>query len=140
MRQRTLCLIKPDAVSRNLVGAVLQAIEAEGLHVCALRMLHFTKAQAQGFYAVHRERPFFDSLATYMCSGPLVAVVLGGENAVARYRTLMGATNPADAAEGTLRQRFAQSLEHNTVHGSDSLESAATEIAYLFSVSDIVSR
>lgn len=140
MRQRTLCLIKPDAVSRNLVGAVLQAIEAEGLHVCALRMIHFTKAQAEGFYAVHRERPFFASLTAYMCSGPLVACVLEGENAVVRYRTLMGATNPAEAAEGTLRKRFAQSLEHNSVHGSDSPESAASEIAYLFSACDIVSR
>ena len=140
MRQRTLCLIKPDAVSRNLVGAVLQAIEAEGLEVCALRMIHFTRAQAEGFYAVHRERPFFESLTTYMCSGPLMACVLEGENAVARYRTLMGATNPADAVEGSLRKRFAQSLECNSVHGSDSPESAAAEIAYLFSTCDIVSR
>ena len=140
MRQRTLCLIKPDAVSRNLVGAVLQAIEAEGLEVCALRMIHFTRAQAEGFYAVHRERPFFESLTTYMCSGPLMACVLEGENAVARYRTLMGATNPADAVEGSLRKRFAQSLECNSVHGSDSPESATCEIAYLFSACDIVSR
>ena len=138
MHQRTLCLIKPDAVNRNLVGAVLQAIEADGLRVCALRMVHFTRAQAEGFYAVHRERPFFDSLTDYMSSGPVVCSILEGEDAIHRYRELMGATNPEKAAEGTIRKKYAVSLEANSVHGSDAPETAAFETRYFFSAFEIV--
>ena len=133
MNQRTLCLIKPDAVERNLTGAVLGMIQESGLKILGLKMLHLTKAQAEGFYAVHKERPFFDSLCSYMASGPIAAAVLEGEDAVARYRKLMGATNPAQAAEGTLRREFGDSLEANATHGSDAPETAAFEIGYFFS-------
>lgn len=133
MTQRTLCLIKPDAVKRELVGAILDMIQKSGLSVVALKMLSLSNEQARGFYAVHSERPFFDSLCGYMCSGPLVAAVLEGEDAVSRYRTLMGATNPANADEGTIRKRYALDVEANSVHGSDAPETAAQEIAYFFS-------
>ena len=138
MQQRTLCLIKPDAVSRNVSGAIFDMIQQSGLNVVALKMLRLTKAQAEGFYAVHSARPFFDSLTSYMSSGPIVAAVLEGEDAIARYRTLMGATNPANAEEGTIRKRFAVDVEANSVHGSDAPETAAQEIPYFFSALELV--
>jgi len=133
MLQQTLCLIKPDAVSRNLSGAILDLIQKSGLKVAGMKMLRLSKAQAEGFYAVHRERPFFDSLTASMCSGPIVAAVLEGEDAITRYRTLMGATNPANADPGTIRKLYALDVEANSVHGSDAPETAAVEIAYFFS-------
>ena len=133
MIERTLSLIKPDAVQRNLTGEILAMIQGAGLKVVALKMIHMTKVQAEGFYAVHRERPFFDSLTEYMSSGPVVCVVLRGEDAVPRWRALMGATNPAQAEPGTLRHKYGQSLEANAVHGSDAAETAAFEIGYFFS-------
>lgn len=138
MSQRTLCLIKPDAVKRNLSGAILDLIQKQGLSVIALKMLRLTRAQAEGFYAVHRERPFFDSLAGYMCSGPIVAAVLEGDDAINRYRALMGATNPANAEEGTIRKLYAENVEANSVHGSDAPETAAVEIAYFFNQLELV--
>ena len=136
--QRTFSIIKPDAVSRNLSGEILAMIQNAGLRVVATKMIHMTKAQAEGFYAVHKERPFFDSLTTYMCSGPVLCSVLEGENAIARYRELMGATNPAQAAEGTIRKKYAVSLEANSVHGSDAPDTAAFEISYFFNALEIV--
>lgn len=138
MVQRTLCLIKPDAVTRDLSGAILDLIQKSGLKVVALKMLRLTKGGAEGFYAVHKERPFFDSLIGYMSSGPIVAAVLEGEDAVARYRKLMGATNPANAEAGTIRKLYAVDVEANSVHGSDAPETAAVEIAYFFSSLEIV--
>ena len=138
MQQRTLCLVKPDAVSRNHTGAILDMILKSGLNIVALKMLRLSKAEAEGFYAVHRERPFFDSLTSYMCSGPIVAAALEGDDAIARYRTLMGATNPANAEEGTIRKLFAVDVEANSVHGSDAPETAAAEIAYFFSGLEMV--
>ena len=132
MLQTTLAIIKPDAVARGLAGEILAAVEAEGLRPVALKMLRLSKAQAQGFYAVHKERPLFDSLTDYMSSGPVVCVALRGEDAVARYRALMGATNPAQAEPGTLRRKYGQNLEANAVHGSDCPENAAVELAYFF--------
>ena len=137
MVQRTLCLIKPDAVTRDLSGAILDLIQKSGLKVVALKMLRLTKGGAEGFYAVHKERPFFDSLTGYMSSGPIVAAVLEGEDAVARYRKLMGATNPANAEAGTIRKLYAVDVEANSVHGSDAPETAAVEIAYFFSSLEI---
>jgi len=136
--QKTLCLIKPDAVERNLVGPILAMIEKQGLSIVALKMLSLTKKEAEGFYAVHRERPFFGELTDYMCSGPIVAAVLEGEDAIARYRKLMGATDPARAEEGTIRKAFALNLEANSVHGSDAPETAAFEIPYYFAALEIV--
>ena len=138
MVQRTLCLIKPDAVKRGLSGAILDMIQQSALRVVALKMLHLTKSQAEGFYAVHKERPFFDSLTTYMSSGPIVAAVIEGDNAIDRYRTLMGATNPANAADGTIRKTYALDVEANSVHGSDAPETASIEIAYYFSTLEII--
>lgn len=136
--QRTLCLIKPDAVRRNIAGAILDMIQKSGLKVIGMKMLHLSKEKAEGFYAVHRERPFFNSLTTYMSSGPIVAVALEGADAIARYRTLMGATNPANAAEGTIRRLYALDVEANSVHGSDAPETAAVEIPYFFSALELV--
>ena len=136
--EQTLSIIKPDGVKRNLVGEILGRFEQKGLRIVATRMLHLSKREAEGFYAVHRERPFFEELTTYMCSGPVVVSVLEGENAVAYHREIMGATNPAEAAEGTIRKDFAQSIGENTVHGSDSLENAAIEIAYFFAQTELV--
>lgn len=130
--EQTLAIIKPDAVARRLTGQILAAIEERGLRIAALKMIRLSRAQAEGFYAVHRGRPFFDSLTAFMSSGPAVALVLEGERAIARWRELMGATDPAKAAEGTLRRRFATDVEKNAVHGSDAPETAAFEIAYLF--------
>ena len=138
MVQRTLCLIKPDAVTRDLSGAILDLIQKSGLKVAALKMLRLTKGGAEGFYAVHKERPFFDSLTGYMSSGPIVAAVLEGEDAVTRYRTLMGATNPANAEAGTIRKTYAVDVEANSVHGSDAPETAAAETAYFFSALEMV--
>ena len=136
--EQTLSIIKPDGVKRNLVGEILGRFEQKGLRIVATRMLHLSKREAEGFYAVHRERPFFEELTTFMCSGPVVVSVLEGENAVANHREIMGATNPAEAAKGTIRKDFAQSIGENTVHGSDSLENAAIEIAYFFAQIELV--
>jgi nucleoside-diphosphate kinase len=136
--ERTLSILKPDATRRNLTGKINATFEAQGLRIVAQRRLHLTRAQAEGFYAVHKDRPFFNDLCTFMTSGPVVAQVLEGENAVAKNREIMGATNPANAAPGTIRKEFAESIEANSVHGSDSLENAAVEIAYFFSQIDIV--
>ncbi|OAG28277.1 nucleoside-diphosphate kinase [Thermodesulfatator autotrophicus] len=138
--ERTLSLIKPDGVARNLIGEVLSFFEKGGLKVVAMKMLHLTKAQAEEFYIVHKERPFYEELTEYMASGPIVALVLEGENAIARCREIMGATDPAEAAEGTIRKTFALSKGENTVHGSDSPESAAREIAFFFSELEICSH
>lgn len=133
MMQSTFAIIKPDAVSSQFTGEILAAMESAGLKIVALKRLHLSKNQAAGFYAVHRDRPFFDSLTDYMCSGPVVCVVLRGEDAVPRWRALMGATNPAQAEPGTMRAKYGQSLESNAVHGSDAQETAAFEIGYFFS-------
>lgn len=133
MIERTFSIVKPDAVNRQVSGQILTMIQGAGLKIVAMKMIQLTKEQAEGFYAVHKERPFFDSLVTYMCSGPIVCSVLEGENAMASYRELMGATNPKEAAEGTIRQKFAVDIEANSVHGSDSVENAKIEINYFFS-------
>lgn len=138
--ERTLSIIKPDAVRRNLIGEINRRFEAGGLSIVASRMVHLTKEQAEGFYAVHKERPFYSSLVEYMQSGPVVVQVLEGKNAIALNRDIMGATNPADAASGTIRADFAESLERNSVHGSDAPETAATEIAFFFTDDQIHSR
>jgi len=131
--EKTLAIIKPDGVVRNLIGDVIKRIEASGLRISALKMLHLSKAQAEGFYAVHRERPFFASLTAFMSEGPVVLMILSGEDAIKRWRDLMGATDPAKAAAGTIRKDFGQSIERNTTHGSDAPETAAFETAYFFS-------
>jgi len=136
--ERTFSIIKPDATRRNLTGAVTKMLEDAGLRVVASKRIHMTKEQAEGFYAVHKERPFFNDLVSFMISGPVVVQVLEGENAVARNREVMGATNPANADEGTIRKVHAESIEANSVHGSDSLENAAIEIAYFFKPEEIV--
>ena len=135
---RTFSIIKPDATRRNLTGAVTAKLEEAGLRVIASKRIRMTRDQAEGFYAVHRERPFFNDLVAFMTSGPVVVQVLEGDDAVKRNRDIMGATNPADAAEGTIRRTFAESIEANSVHGSDSDENAAIEIAYFFKDDEIV--
>ncbi|MCC2603340.1 nucleoside-diphosphate kinase [Sphingopyxis yananensis] len=135
---RTFSIIKPDATRRNLTGAVTAKLEGAGLRVVASKRIQMTREQAEGFYAVHKERPFFGELVEFMISGPVVVQVLEGENAVKANRDIMGATNPADAAEGTIRKEFAESIEANSVHGSDSEENAAIEIAYFFKPEEIV--
>jgi nucleoside-diphosphate kinase len=135
---RTFSIIKPDATRRNLTGAVTQKLEEAGLRVVASKRLQLSQEQAEGFYAVHRERPFFGELVSFMISGPVVVQVLEGEDAVKRNRDIMGATNPKDAADGTIRKLFAESIEANSVHGSDSDENAAIEIAYFFKPEEIV--
>ncbi|MFL1460628.1 nucleoside-diphosphate kinase [Roseococcus sp. DSY-14] len=136
--ERTFSIIKPDATRRNLTGAVNAVFEKNGLRVVAQKRIRMTQQQAETFYGVHKERPFFKDLVSFMTSGPVVVQVLEGEDAVARNRELMGATNPANAAEGTIRKLFAESIEANSVHGSDSAENAAIEIAYFFAGSEIV--
>jgi nucleoside-diphosphate kinase len=136
--ERTLSIIKPDATKRNVTGAINAIIEDSGLRIVAQKRIWLSEGQAEGFYAVHRERPFFRDLVTFMISGPVVVQVLEGDNAVAKYRDVMGATNPANAAEGTIRKRFAESIEANSVHGSDSLENAQREIDFFFSDQEIV--
>ncbi|MBC2777889.1 nucleoside-diphosphate kinase [Parasphingopyxis marina] len=135
---RTFSIIKPDATRRNLTGAVTKMLEEAGLRVIASKRIHMTREQAEGFYAVHKERPFFGELVDFMMSGPVVVQVLEGEDAVVRNRKIMGATNPADAEEGTIRKTFAESIEANSVHGSDSDENAAIEIAFFFDEGEIV--
>lgn len=136
--ERTFSIIKPDAVRRNLTGAVTDRLEKAGLRVIASKRLRMSREQAEGFYAVHRERPFFGSLCDFMTSGPVVVQVLEGEDAVAKNREVMGATDPAKAAPGTIRKDFAESIEANSVHGSDSPENAEIEIAYFFSRIELV--
>ena len=136
--QRTFSILKPDATRRNLTGAVNAVIEKAGLRIVAQKRIHMTKAQAETFYAVHSARPFFGELVEFMTSGPVVVQVLEGENAIAAYREVMGATNPANAAEGTVRKLFAESVGENTVHGSDAPETAAVEIAQFFAGNEIV--
>ena len=136
--ERTFSMIKPDATRRNLTGAITAKLEEAGLRVVASRRIHMTREQAEGFYAVHRERPFFNDLVEFMISGPVVVQVLEGENAVARNREVMGATNPANADEGTIRKLFAESIEANSVHGSDSAENAGIEIDFFFRPEEIV--
>jgi nucleoside-diphosphate kinase len=136
--ERTLSILKPDALQSGVVGKILAKLEEAGLKPVAMKMLHLTQQEAEGFYAVHRERPFFRSLVQYMTSGPVIVQVLEGEDAVARNREVMGATNPANAAPGTIRKLFAKSIEANSVHGSDSLENARTEIAYFFAQTELV--
>ena len=135
---RTFSIIKPDATRRNLTGAVTKALEDAGLRVIASKRIRMTRDQAEGFYAVHKERPFYNDLCSFMTSGPVVVQVLEGEDAVKRNRDVMGATNPADAAEGTIRKLYAESIEANSVHGSDSDENAANEIAFFFKDDEIV--
>jgi nucleoside-diphosphate kinase len=138
--ERTLSIVKPDAVAKNLIGEIYRHFEQAGLQIIAAKMLHLTKQRAEGFYAVHKERPFFHDLVKFMMSGPIVVHVLEGENAIAKNRELMGATNPQEAAAGTIRAQFAENVERNAVHGSDSPETATTEIAYFFSDSEICPR
>jgi len=136
--ERTLSILKPDATRRNLTGRINARFEEAGLRIVAQKRLHLSRAQAEGFYAVHRERPFFNDLCSFMTSGPVVVQVLEGPNAVAANREIMGATDPAKAKQGTIRADFAESIEANSVHGSDSLENAAKEIAFFFSGIEIV--
>ena len=135
--ERTLSIIKPDAVERNFVGKIISRFESQGLRPVAIRMMHLSQKDASGFYAVHSERPFFNDLVSFMTRSPVVVMVLEGEDAVARNREIMGATNPANAEEGTIRKDFAKNIEENSVHGSDSAENAAIEIAYFFRSTEI---
>jgi nucleoside-diphosphate kinase len=136
--EKTFSILKPDALQSSVVGKILSVFEQAGLKPVAMKMVHLTQQEAEGFYAVHRERPFFKDLVKYMTSGPVIVQVLEGENAVAKNREVMGATNPANAAPGTIRKLFAKSIEANTVHGSDSLENAKIEIAYFFAQTELV--
>ncbi len=138
--ERTLSIVKPDGVARNLIGDVYRRFEQAGLRIIAARMLHLTTAQAEAFYEVHRERPFYRDLVRYMSSGPVIAQVLEGENAIARNRDIMGATDPKRAAPGTIRADLAESIEANVVHGSDAPETAAREIGFFFSGTDLCPR
>lgn len=138
--ERTLSIVKPDAVEKNLIGKILSRFEKAGLKPVAIKMLHLSRQQAEGFYAEHKERPFFGELVDFMTSGPVVVQVLEGENAVALNREIMGATNPANAGEGTIRKDFAESMGRNAVHGSDSEQSAAREIGYFFEPGEICPR
>jgi len=137
--QRTLSIVKPDGVRKGVIGEVVRRFEAAGIRIAAMRMVRLTKEEAEGFYAVHRERPFFSSLTDFMSSGPIVLMVLEGQNVIARNRELMGATDPKKAEKGTIRADLADGVEQNIVHGSDAPETAATEISYFFSELDIVS-
>ncbi len=138
MTQRTLSIIKPDAVQRNLQGAILKMIQDKGLKIVAMKMLRLSKEEARGFYAVHQDKPFFDSLTEYMSSGPIVVSILEGENCIEKYREIMGATNPEQAQEGTIRKAYAMDIEKNSVHGSDAPETAQVEMAYFFSRLEMV--
>ncbi len=138
MLERTFSIIKPDATRRNIEGQILADIQASGLKIVALKKIHLTKKQAMGFYAVHEGKEFFEPLVEYMTSAPVVCSVLEGENAIGKYRELMGKTNPEEAAEGTLRKKYALSMRENSTHGSDSPESAAYEISYFFNVFEII--
>jgi nucleoside-diphosphate kinase len=136
--ERTFSIIKPDATRRNLTGKINAKFEDAGLRIIAQKRIHMTRVQAEGFYAVHKERPFFNDLCSFMVSGPVVIQVLEGDNAVAKNREIMGATNPANAAAGTIRKEFAESIEANSVHGSDSLDNAKIEITYFFKPEEII--
>ncbi|MFN3593169.1 MAG: nucleoside-diphosphate kinase [Thiobacillaceae bacterium] len=138
--ERTLSIIKPDAVAKNIIGKIYSRFETNGLKIVAAKMRHLSRAEAEGFYAVHRGKPFFNDLIEFMTSGPVMIQVLEGENAIAKNRELMGATDPKKAAPGTIRADFAESIDANAVHGSDAPETAAAEIAYFFSASEIYSR
>ena len=138
--ERTLSIVKPDAVGKNVIGKIYSRFEDNGLKIVAAKMKHLSRKEAEGFYAVHKERPFFGELVEFMTSGPVMVQVLEGENAVAKNRELMGATNPKEAAAGTIRADFAQSIDANAVHGSDSLENAKIEIAFFFSATEIFPR
>ena len=138
--ERTLSIIKPDAVAKNVIGSIYSRFEQAGLKIIAARMMHMSRQDAETFYGVHRERPFFNDLVNFMISGPVMVQVLEGENAVAKNRELMGATNPKEAAPGTIRADFAESIDANAVHGSDSTTSAAREVAYFFSALDVCAR
>lgn len=138
--EQTLSIIKPDAVKKNVIGQILARFEGAGLRIVAARMMHLSRAEAEGFYAVHRGRPFFAALVEFMTSGPVLVQVLEGENAIARNRELMGATDPRKAAKGTIRADFAASIDANAVHGSDAPETARNEIAYFFPLSEVYSR
>ena len=138
--ERTLSIIKPDAVKRNVIGKILARFEEAGLRVIAARMMHLSRAEAEGFYTVHRDRPFFRDLVDFMISGPVMVQVLEGDDAIARNRDLMGATDPKKAAKGTIRAEFATSIDANAVHGSDGPETARTEIAYFFPLCEVFSR
>ena len=138
--ERTLSIIKPDAVAKNVIGKIYSRFESNGLKIVAAKMKHLSREEAEGFYAVHKERPFFAELVKFMTSGPVMVQVLEGENAVAKNRELMGATNPKEAAPGTIRADFASSIDANAVHGSDSLANAAIEVAYFFSEQEICPR
>lgn len=138
--EQTISIIKPDAVAKNVIGQIYSRFENAGLKIVAAKMLHLTKEQAEGFYAVHKERPFFNDLVAFMTSGPVMVQVLEGENAVAKNRELMGATNPKNAEPGTIRADFADSIDENAVHGSDSLENAKIEIAYFFGAEGLCPR
>jgi nucleoside-diphosphate kinase len=138
--ERTLSIIKPDAVAKNVIGKIYQRFEDAGLKIIAARMMHLSHSEAEGFYAVHRERPFFKDLVEFMISGPVMVQVLEGDNAIAKHRDLMGATDPKKAAPGTIRADFADSIDANAVHGSDAAETAAVEIAYYFPALNIYSR
>ncbi|RLV58797.1 nucleoside-diphosphate kinase [Parashewanella curva] len=138
--ERTFSIVKPDAVSKNKIGAIYSRFEEAGLKVIAAKMLHLTQEQAEGFYAEHSERPFFGALVEFMTSGPIMVQVLEGENAVLAHRDILGATNPAEAADGTIRADFANSIDENAAHGSDSIESAAREVAYFFSPEELCPR
>ena len=135
--EKTLSIIKPDAVSKNVLGKILDRFESSGLKIVAIKMLHLDQDMAEGFYAEHKGKPFFDKLITFMTSGPVIVQVLSGENAIKTYRELMGNTNPEEAASGTIRSDFAESIDANAVHGSDSSESAEREISYFFTESEI---
>ena len=137
MTERTLGIIKPDATGANHAGAILASIQESGLNIIGLKMLHLSTEQASKFYAVHQERPFYESLVAFMASGPVVVFALEGDNAIKRYRDLMGATNPQEAQDGTLRARFATSIDHNAVHGSDAPETAQEEIAFFFEANEL---
>jgi len=138
--ERTLSIIKPDAVKKNAIGQILARFEKAGLRIVAARMMHLSRAEAEGFYAVHKERPFFGDLVKFMTSGPVLVQALEGENAVAKNRELMGATDPKKAAKGTIRADFADSIDANAVHGSDSAENARTEVGYFFPACEVYSR
>ena len=136
--ERTFSIIKPDATKRNLTGKIIDRFESNGLRIIASKRIHMSREQAEGFYAVHKERPFFNDLVSFMISGPVVVQVLEGENAIAKNREIMGATNPAEADEGTIRKDFAESIEANSVHGSDAPETAAEEIKFFFADDELV--
>jgi nucleoside-diphosphate kinase len=138
--ERTFSIIKPDAVAKNVIGQIYSRFEQNGLRIIAAKMLQLSRAQAEGFYAVHRERPFFNDLVSFMISGPVVVQVLEGDNAIAKNREIMGATNPKEAAAGTIRADFAETIDENAVHGSDAADTAATEIAFFFTDAELCPR